>query len=268
MTKSIIFSFLLMLIAPESFKTQQLKYERVKAAYDEKSEAVFALLKSKNLEFSKLRVFFRVFKKEQKLEIWAKNESDKTFQILKTYEIASSTGDLGPKRKQGDMQTPEGFYFIDRFNPISNFHLSLGINYPNESDKILGEKGNLGSDIFIHGSTVTVGCMPMTDDKIKEIYILAVEARNAGQSQIPVHIFPMNLSGNHFKELEKYAKSSDFIAYWSRLKGGQAIDSQRFITFWTNLKTGFDAFEETHVLPKVLVNKDGTYKYVARKSVP
>jgi murein L,D-transpeptidase YafK len=268
MIKSIILSLLLMLIAPENFKTQQLKYERVRAAYDDKSEAVFALLKSKNLELSKLRVFFRVFKKEQKLEIWAKNERDKTFQILKTYDVASPTGDLGPKRKQGDMQTPEGFYFIDRFNPVSNFHLSLGINYPNQSDKILGEKGNLGGDIFIHGSTVTVGCMPMTDDKIKEIYLLAVEAKNAGQSQIPVHIFPMNLSGNRFKDLEKYANSTEFLEYWSRLKGGQKIDAQRFIKFWTNLKIGFDAFEQNHVLPKVSVEKGGTYSYVARESFP
>jgi murein L,D-transpeptidase YafK len=261
MTKSLLFSLLLMLIASDNFKTQQLKYERVKAAYDEKSGAVFALLKSKNLELNKLRVFFRVFKKEQKLEIWAKNERDKPFQILKTYDIASPTGNLGPKRKQGDMQTPEGFYFIDRFNPMSNFHLSLGINYPNESDKILGEKGNLGGDIFIHGSNVTVGCMPMTDEKIKEIYIIATEAQNAGQSQISVHIFPMNMSGNRFKELESYAKSPEFLEYWSRLKGGQKIDYQRFVKFWTNLKTGFDAFEQNHVLPRVSVSKDGMYLY-------
>jgi murein L,D-transpeptidase YafK len=261
MTKSLLFSLLLMLIATDNFKTQQLKYERVRTAYDEKSEAVFVLLKAKNLESGKLRLFLRVFKKEQKLEIWAKNEGDKTFQILKIYDIVSPTGNLGPKRKQGDMQTPEGFYFIDRFNPVSNFHLSLGINYPNESDKILGEKGNLGGDIFIHGSNVTVGCMPMTDDKIKEIYILTVEARNAGQSQIPVHIFPMNLSGNRFKELENYAKSSEFLEYWSRLKGGQNIDYQRFIKFWANLKIGFDAFEQNHILPKVSVGKDGVYIY-------
>ncbi|MDZ7898561.1 MAG: L,D-transpeptidase family protein [Arcicella sp.] len=261
MVKSLIFSLLLIIISPENFKTQQLKYERVRAAYDDKSEAIFALLKSKNLQSNKLRVFFRVFKQEQKLEIWAKNEEDTTFQILKIYDIASPTGDLGPKRKQGDMQTPEGFYFIDRFNPVSNFHLSLGINYPNESDKIFGEKGNLGGDIFIHGSTVTVGCMPMTDDKIKEIYILSVEAKNAGQTQIPVHIFPMNLSGNRFKNLEKYAQSANFLDYWSRLKGGQKIDSQRFIEFWANLKIGFDAFEQNHVLPKVLVNKDGAYSF-------
>ena len=146
-------------------------------------------------------------------------------------------------------------------SPVSNFHLSLGINYPNESDKILGEKGNLGGDIFIHGSNVTVGCMPMTDDKIKEIYILSIEARNAGQTQIPVHIFPMNLSGNHFKDLEKYAKSPEFLEYWSRLKGGQKIDSQRFIKFWSNLKIGFDSFEQNHILPKVSVGKDVVYKF-------
>jgi murein L,D-transpeptidase YafK len=248
-----------MLVTTESFKNQQLKYERVRAAYDEKSEAVFALLKSKKIDSSKLRVFFRVFKHEQKLEIWAKNEPEKSFLLLKTYDIASPTGNLGPKRKQGDMQTPEGFYYIDRFNPISNFHLSLGINYPNKSDMILGEKGNLGGDIFIHGSTVTVGCMPMTDDKIKEIYILAVEARQAGQSQIPVHIFPMNMAGNRFKELENYAKSPDFLEYWSRLKGGQKVDSEKFIKFWNNLKEGYDYFETNKKLPTTSVKSSGAY---------
>ena len=92
MTKSIIFSLLLMLNTSENFKTQQLKYERVRTAYDEKSQVVFALLKSKNLSSERLRLFFRVFKKEQQLEIWAKNETDKTFQILKKYDIASPTG--------------------------------------------------------------------------------------------------------------------------------------------------------------------------------
>ena len=258
--KSIILSLFFMLPITESFKSQQLKYERVRTAYEEKSEAVFALLKSKNLSTSNLRLFIRVFKKDELLEIWAKNADASTFQLLKTYNIASSSGNLGPKRKQGDMQTPEGFYQIDRFNPVSNFHLSLGVNYPNTSDKILGEKGNLGGDIFIHGSNVTVGCMPMTDDKIKEIYILTVEARNAGQANIPVHIFPTKMTDSNMDNLQKRAKSPYFISYWKVMKNGQAIDSEKFMKFWKNLKEGFDYFEENKKLPIISVKSSGEYR--------
>ena len=259
MIKSVVLTLFLMIPITENFKSQQLKYERVRTAYDEKSEAVFALLKSKNIQSDKLRLFIRVFKKDELLEIWAKNSSYSTFQLLKSYPIASSSGNLGPKRKQGDMQTPEGFYYIDRFNPISNFYLSLGVNYPNESDKILGEKGSLGGDIFIHGSTVTVGCMPMTDDKIKEIYLLTVEARNAGQVQIPVHIFPTKLTDSNFSSLKSYAKSPDFIDYWTAVKNGQTIDAERFVNFWRNLKDGYDYFEENKKLPIISVKSSGAY---------
>jgi murein L,D-transpeptidase YafK len=259
MIKSVIFTLFLMLPFADNFKSQQLKYERVRTAYEEKSEAVFALLKSKSLSASNLRLFIRVFKKDELLEIWAKNADAQTFQLLKTYNIASSSGNLGPKRKQGDMQTPEGFYHIDRFNPVSNFHLSLGVNYPNTSDKILGEKGNLGGDIFIHGSNVTVGCMPMTDDKIKEIYILTVEARNAGQTEIPVHIFPTKLTDSNMIILQKWAKSPDFISYWKAIKNDQEIDSERFVNFWKNLKEGFDYFEANHTLPQITVKSSGEY---------
>ena len=248
-----------MLSITENFKFQQLRYERVRTAYDDKSEAVFALLKSKNLQLDKLRLFIRVFKKEELLEIWAKNADSPVFQLLKSYKIAASSGNLGPKRKMGDMQTPEGFYYIERFNPVSNFYLSLGINYPNESDKILGEKGNLGGDIFIHGSNVTVGCMPMTDEVIKEIYILNIEAKNAGQTQIPIHIFPTKLIDSNFILLQKWAKSPDFISYWKAIEIGKDIDYEKFMGFWKTLKEGFDYFEEQKKLPIISVKSSGIY---------
>jgi murein L,D-transpeptidase YafK len=106
-----------------------------------------------------------------------KNTSDQEFLHIKTYTVCATSGLIGPKRMQGDLQIPEGFYYIDRFNPYSNFYLSLGINYPNTSDRILGDKNNLGGDIFIHGDCVTIGCLPITDSEIKELYIFCVEAK-------------------------------------------------------------------------------------------
>ena len=85
-------------------------------------------------------------------------------------------GQPWPQATQGDSQVPEGFYHMDRFNPLSNFHLSLGVSYPNQSDRILGASGRLGGDIFIHGDCVTIGCVPITDEGIRE----AVRDRHRG----------------------------------------------------------------------------------------
>lgn len=141
---------------------------------------------------------------------------------------------------EGDLQVPEGFYYIDRFNPASSYYLSLGINYPNESDKKKSDKPRLGGDIFIHGSTVTIGCMPMTDDKIKEIYLYAVYAKDNGQNKIPVYIFPFRMNDanfNHYKE--QYSKT--------------------LINFWNNLKEGHDLFQNTKKELKIKVDSEGNY---------
>src|ERR1051326_507525 len=173
----IIFSFAFM---NDSFKLQQQKFPRVKTAYEEKEKTVTELFSAKGVELSSAQIFIRAFKMEKQLEVWAKAPKQEKYTLVKTYAICSSSGNVGPKRKQGDGQVPEGFYEIERFNPSSNFYLSLGVSYPNASDKILGSKGNLGGDIFIHGSCVTIGCMPITDDKIKEVYLMAVEAKSNG----------------------------------------------------------------------------------------
>lgn len=223
----------------DGFKQQQLQYERVREAYDEKGAVVVSLLGQKKLKPETLRLFIRAFKQEKKLEIWAKNQAESQYILLITYDFCTTSGTLGPKREQGDLQTPEGFYSLDRFNPTSNFHLSLGVNYPNESDRILGTKGKLGGDIFIHGNCVTVGCIPITDDKIKELYLLCVEARNAGQTNISVHIFPFQMNEGNL------TKNTD----------------NQFFNFWKNLQKGYDLFEKTHQIPTIKVSKNGLYQY-------
>ncbi|OFY25122.1 MAG: hypothetical protein A2W98_06815 [Bacteroidetes bacterium GWF2_33_38] len=222
----------------QTFKREQQGYTRVREAYSEKEAIVKKMLADKKIDNMNIDVFLRVFKQEKIIEVWAKKKSDLSYTFITNYQHCSSSGELGPKRKQGDMQTPEGFYYIDRFNPFSNFYLSLGVNYPNQSDRILGEKNNLGGDIFIHGSCVTIGCIPITDDKIKELYIFAVEAKNAGQSKIPVYIFPT-------KDFETLLKNNS--------------SNEQLIAFWNNLKIGYDYFEKEHKLPTVSVNVDGKY---------
>ena len=114
------------------------------------------------------------------------------------------------------------------------------INYPNQSDKILGSKNNLGNNICIHGNCVTVGCIPITDDCMKEVYLMAIEAKNNGQEKIPVHIFPFKLNQNNI-----------LVA--------TAENGSANLNFWKNLKLGYDAFEKNKILPVIGVDEKGNY---------
>lgn len=153
-----------------NFINEQKRYSRVRDAIKEKYNLIESNLKNNNIKIEELNILMTAYKEESILELYAKNQSDKIYKKICEYSIAAKSGVLGPKRREGDLQVPEGFYNIEIFNPASSYYLSLGINYPNLSDKIKGEKSKLGGDIFIHGSTVTIGCIPITDDKIKEVF--------------------------------------------------------------------------------------------------
>jgi len=96
---------------------------------------------------------------------------------------------------------------------------------------------------MIHGNCVTIGCIPITDDKIREVYVLAVEARNKGQENIPIHIFPTKLTKEKLAAIK-----SEFP------------DKQTGI-FWDNLKEGYDKFEATKLVPDFSIDKMGKYVF-------
>ena len=150
------------------FAERQARSARVVAARAEKTETVRALFAAALVPYPPARLFLRAFKREQVLELWAGPKTG-SLTLVKTFPVCARSGTLGPKRRLGDLQVPEGAYRIDRFNATSNFYLSLGVDYPNASDRILGTPGRLGGDIFIHGDCVTIGCLPITDDLIKEL---------------------------------------------------------------------------------------------------
>lgn len=188
------------------------------------------------------RIGIRAFKEERQMEIWGADSDDGKFRLIAKYPIAAISGFLGPKRQEGDLQAPEGFYYINRFNPNSQFHLSLGLNYPNSSDRILGKAGHLGRDIFIHGNQVSAGCLAMTDPVIDVIYSLARHAREHGQRNIPVSIFPCRLTATNWEWLRReYANRPDLIR------------------FWTTLVPAYGSFERTHKWPRPHVDKGGDY---------
>nr|WP_321451642.1 L,D-transpeptidase family protein [uncultured Carboxylicivirga sp.] len=239
----LFYIILFMLVSVQDFKIEQKKFNRVRTAYAEKEEGLMALLKKYEIEQDQLQVYVRGFKEEKELELWAKNKKDASFQLLKTYPICATCGTLGPKRKQGDMQIPEGFYHINTFNPASKFYLSMRLNYPNQSDKVLSDPQYPGSDIYIHGDCVTIGCLPITNNQIKELYIVCVEARNNGQQKIPVTLFPARLNE----------------ANYQRLRSQYKTDNDR-LNLWRDLKKGFDLFNQSKQLFSVHFNADGTHQ--------
>lgn len=226
------------------FLSEQKKYARVKAAIKEKEQKVKAVLKEKHVTIDNLHILIVVYKDNDELELYAKRKDEKAYTELTTYQICSRSGQPGPKRRQGDNQVPEGFYHIERFNPESNYYLSLGINYPNQSDKKKSEAIDPGGDIYIHGSCVTIGCMPVTDDKIKEIYLYAVYAKNNGQEKIPVYIFPFRMT------------NQNFIRYTGKYKNNKEL-----IAFWTNLKIGYDMFNLDKKELDFNINSTGDYVF-------
>jgi murein L,D-transpeptidase YafK len=229
----------------QSFLAEQKKFERVRGALDEKESLVVKTITESGLKVDDLHILLVAYKAEHVLEIHARKKTGTVYKKLKTYDICNLSGQLGPKRKMGDLQVPEGFYHIDRFNPKSNYHLSLGINYPNASDRIKSTASNPGGDIFIHGSCVTVGCLPMTTDKIKEIYLYATYARNNGQTRIPVYIFPFKM---HPENMKKYT--------------ARYRDQPELLAFWHNLKTGHDQFgKEKKALSFSVDEKSGDYRF-------
>lgn len=236
--------FFLMTSFSTNFITEQKKFERVRKAYTEKETLLTERLKNLNLNLNNIHVLITAFKQEQELDLYVKSKNDVNYKKITTYAICASSGRLGPKRKQGDYQVPEGFYHIDRFNPASNYYLSLGINYPNQSDKIKSTAPNLGGDIFIHGECVTIGCLPMTNDKIKEIYIYAIQAKQNGQLKIPVYIFPFRFT------------KENTLAFQNQYKSSEAL-----LKFWNNLKSGYEKFHNDFQELKITINKNGDYLF-------
>lgn len=230
------------ILVGQNFKNEQLQKSRVKSAYTSTGEKVQQLLDKRDLQMEDVHLFLQAFKWERKLELWVKHKDSTKYHLLKTYDFCVLSGKLGPKTKQGDFQVPEGYYYIDRFNPWSAFHLSLGINYPNSSDK-KRYNGNLGGDIFIHGDCVSIGCIPITDELIKEVYVLAVEAKNNGQRKIPVHIYPFRMNVKNMAMVE-----------------GQLQDSV-LLAFWKNLQEGYLKFELNSELLSIRTDNDGRYLF-------
>ena len=226
-----------------NFIDYQRGFPRINDAMKKKEDTLMKQFEEKKLAWPARYIYIRSFKYDSQIEVWVKQDLNDPFALFKTYRVCAMAGSLGPKRMAGDYQVPEGFYYINEFNPKSNYHLSLGLNYPNASDRILSDSLMPGGDIYIHGSCVTTGCIPVNNEQIEELYILAAHAKSEGQDFIPVHIFPIRFDNPRSGEyLKKYVK-----------------DFPEYLPLADELKHAYTYFERTHKLPVIMVSKKGDY---------
>jgi murein L,D-transpeptidase YafK len=215
----------------------------VREAYADKEKSVITTLARHSISRDSLRIYLRAFKTEKKIELWAKNSSDSVFLMIKEFPICEISGYIGPKRRYRDLQVPEGFYHISGLNPYSKYYLSMQINYPNASDSIMGVPGRLGNFIFIHGECLSSGCIAITNERIKELFVYCIEAYNSGQEEIGLTIFPAQLTDSNYSFLTtNFSKFKDDISLWA------------------DLKKSYDFFEKTKVPPIVKFLPDGTHE--------
>ena len=171
--------------------------------------------------------FIRIFKKEEVLEVWLQKDSGE-YALFLDYPICIYSGELGPKTREGDKQSPEGFYAVGReaMNPNSQYHLSFNLGYPNAYDRAHGYSGSM---LMVHGKCVSIGCYAMGDRQIEEIYTLVGSALQRGQPYVRVHAFPFRMT------------DANLAAY----------SEHRWYDFWRMLKPGYDYFERYHQPPEI-----------------
>ncbi len=173
-------------------------------------------------------MFVRIYKRSFELEVWIKRES--RFERFATYPICYFSGNLGPKLRTGDWQSPEGIYQIGagQLNPHSRWHKAFNLGFPNRYDE---SHGRTGSFLMVHGGCSSVGCYAMTNPAVDDIFRLARAALSGGQAVIQVQALPFRMTA------EALALRVD----------------HKYASFWAELKAVSDAFEASQIPPSVAV---------------
>lgn len=246
--KSILFLFFVCLLSgfaygQNSFVDYQKSFAKVADVFRRKEDTLRKQFEAKGLKWPAKYIYIRSFKYDSELEVWVKNSTREQFKLFKTFKVCAMAGSLGPKRMQGDYQVPEGFYYINEFKPNSQYHLSLGLNYPNASDRLLSDSLYPGGDIYIHGSCVTEGCIPITNDQIEDLYVITSYARALGQDYIPVHIFPVQFNN---------PKSITYLERFLKIY-------RNYKPLADNLEAAYRYFDKNKQVPVVMINARGDY---------
>ncbi|HZJ55627.1 MAG TPA: L,D-transpeptidase family protein [Myxococcaceae bacterium] len=187
-------------------------------------------------------LLLRVFKEERLLEVWAAAAAEEPFVHLGDHPVCASSGGPGPKARVGDGQVPEGLYRVTGVNPWSRYHLSLRLDYPNAADRARNPAvplRALGGEIFIHGSCVTIGCIPIGDEAIEEVYLAALDVRARG-GEVSVLVLPARPGAPG----------------WAALTPNAAPGHRRL---WSSLASISERLDASHRMPKVRAGSEGTY---------
>jgi len=173
---------------------------------------------------------------ESELEVWKRDKTG-NYALLETFPMCRWSGKLGPKKKEGDRQAPEGFYEVTsgRLNPRSQYYLSFDLGYPNALERA---KGYTGSALMVHGACSSSGCFAITDEAVAQVYPVLREALKAGQRSVQVQSFPFRMTPEN---LAANRDNSNF-------------------QFWMDLKSGYDRFEVNRKPPKFYFC-EGRYRF-------
>ena len=167
---------------------------------------------------------------ESEIEVWKKAAGGR-FVYVKTFPICRWSGQLGPKRKNGDRQTPEGFYMVPQrqMNPNSHYYLSFDVGYPNAYDRA---HGGTGSAVMVHGVCSSMGCFAMMDRTVGEIYAIARDALKGGQAAFQFQSYPFRMTAENMVR----HRTDPNIGFWRELKAG----ADRFEATGEELQVGVE----------------------------
>ena len=184
-------------------------------------------------------MLLRVFKLEREVEVWVQPEDQQTFVLFRIFPICFYSGKLGPKVKEGDMQSPEGFYFVGpaQMRAKSQYHRAIDFAFPNDYD---AAQGYTGTELLIHGNCVSSGCYAMTDPFVEQLFELGSATAATAAQGFWIHAFPFHMT------VEALAGQQD----------------SPWLGFWEQLKAGYDAFETSRVPPHIRV-EGGRYVVAA-----
>lgn len=173
-------------------------------------------------------VYIQIFKEERTLELYGKIGNE--FRLLDTYRICNFSGGLGPKRREGDFKSPEGFYNVrlNQLKPDSRFYRAINVGFPNQYDRDHAYTGNY---LMIHGDCKSIGCYAMTNAYMDEIFTYVNAALRNGQPQVDIAIFPFHMTDSN---MQRHRYSS-------------------YASFWRELQPGYDWFARHHQPPTVNV---------------
>lgn len=224
-------------------RQQPAPAERVANAYRHTEQRLRNAFAEVGLSWPPKQVYLRAFKEPGILEVFGANSANGPFTKVRMLEFTKNSGGPGPKRREGDRQIPEGFYEIDQWNPSSSYLLSLRVSYPNQSDRIRSDPKQPGGEIYIHGGAATVGCIPIGDEAIEELWVITEQARQQGQNPIPIHIFPAPMN------------AGELMALVSR-----HVNQPKLVAFWREVEPVFTYFAVHKKLPTITVAKNGEYR--------